>query len=104
MNFQTHNDKEIDSAYTGLVGELTLSYSDIKKTFGNPHGSDGYKSDAEWEIEFEDGVIATIYNWKNGKNYNGASGIPKTKITDWHIGGHDERAVRNIISAIGKNI
>lgn len=103
MNFKTHNDKDIDCGGTGFVGRLNLKYSDIKKVFGQPHGSDGYKSDAEWEIEFEDGVVATIYNWKDGKNYKGSKGIPKTKITDWHIGGRDERAVRNVISAIGKN-
>lgn len=104
MNFQTHNDKEINVGGTGLQGHLTLKFSDIKKAFGKPHGSDGYKSDAEWEIEFEDGVVATIYNYKDGKNYNGSSGTPKTKITDWHIGGHDRRAVQNVIKAIGEKI
>lgn len=104
MNFQTHNDKEIRTGETSLVGELTLNYNDIKKVFGEPHGSDGYKSDAEWEIEFEDGVVATIYNWKDGKNYNGASGTPKTKIKEWHIGGHSSQAVQNIIKVMGEKI
>ena len=31
----------------------------------------------------------TIYNWKDGKNYNGSSGIATTKLTEWHIGGED---------------
>ena len=104
MNFETHNDKEINSAGTSLQGELMLKYSDIKKVFGEPHGSDGYKSDAEWEIEFENGVVATIYNYKDGKNYNGKSGIPKSKITNWHIGGLDEKAVKNVVKAMGEKI
>ena len=104
MKFETHNDKEIDCAVTSLQGELTMKYSDIEKVFGEPHGSDGYKSDAEWEIEFEDGVVATIYNYKDGKNYNGKSGIPKTKITNWHIGGQYMQAVRNVVKVMGEKI
>jgi len=110
MFFQTHNDKRIRQAQpincigTHFQGHLTLNYNDIKKVFGKPLGGDGYKVDAKWEIEFADGVVATIYNYKDGKNYNGASGLPKTKITDWHIGGHDERAVRNVIKAMGRKI
>ena len=104
MNFETHNDKEINCIGTNLQGELTLKYSDIKKVLGEPHGSDSYKSDAEWEIEFEDGVVATIYNYKDGKNYNGKSGIPKTKITNWHIGGQNMQAVINVVKVMGEKI
>ncbi len=94
MNFKTHNDKRINCGGTSLVGKINVSYGKLKKTFGKPTESDGYKSDAEWEVEFENGVVATIYNWKNGKNYLGSSGTPKTKITQWHIGGHTEEAVK----------
>ena len=94
MNFQTHNDKDVNSGGTTFVGEIQVSYAKLKETFGKPTPSDGYKSDAEWEVEFENGVVATIYNWKNGKNYCGASGIPKTKITNWHIGGESNEAVK----------
>lgn len=104
MNFKTHNEKEIDCMETCLQGNLTLKYSDIEKVFGEPHGSDGYKTDAEWEIEFEDGVVATIYNYKDGKNYNGRSGIATTKITDWHIGGLSEKAIQNVIKVMGEKI
>ena len=71
-------------------------YSKLKKVFGEPGPSDGYKSDAEWEIEFEDGQVATIYNWKNGKNYKGYNGTPKTKITNWHIGGKSKVVLTRI--------
>lgn len=88
MKYLTHNQKkDIVTCCTSLVGEIAVDYATLKRFFGQPTGSDGYKSDAEWEIEFEDGKVATIYNWKDGKNYNGKDGLPKTKITNWHIGG-----------------
>lgn len=96
MKYLTHNQKKINVGGTCLVGEIVVSYKILKRVFGQPTGSDGYKSDAEWEIEFEDGEVATIYNYKDGKNYNGRSGLPKTKITNWHIGGKDKEVVERI--------
>jgi hypothetical protein len=94
--FFTHNDKSIDCNGTHLQGSITATYAELKALFGKPHDGDGYKVDAEWEIEFADGTVATIYNWKDGKNYNGSSGLPKTKITDWHIGGNDKKAIQKL--------
>jgi hypothetical protein len=94
--FHTHNTKSIDAGGTHLQGEIETTYAQLKAMFGQPTDGDGYKLDAEWEIEFADGTIATIYNWKNGKNYNGARGLPKTKITNWHIGGHSSKATEKL--------
>ncbi len=96
MDFKTHNDKTIDVCGTSLVGEINVGYNKLKKVFGNPTDSDGYKSDAEWEIEFEDGETASIYNWEDGKNYNKKNGLPKTKITNWHIGAKNDVIVNRI--------
>lgn len=74
-----------DACGTCLHGYLTANYKDIVKLLGKPSDSDGYKVDAEWDITIN-GNVMTVYNYKNGKNYNGSRGIPKTKITDWHIG------------------
>lgn len=100
MNFKTHNDKNVDCGGTHFQGGIVATFADLKKKFGKPTESDGYKSDAEWEIEFDNGVVATIYNWKNGKNYCGASGIAKTKITNWHVGGESLEAVRLVKQAL----
>lgn len=102
MNFKTHNQTKVKVGGTSLVGEIVTNYKTLKKLFGKPHGSDGYKSDAEWYIEFEDGLVATIYNWKDGKNYCGKSGLPKSKITDWHIGGIERVVVNRIQEMIEK--
>lgn len=100
--FQTHNETEVNTGGTSLLECITANYSDLKKAFGKPHGSDGYKSDAEWEIVFPDGEVATIYNWKDGKNYCGRTGTPKTKITDWHVGGNNNVVVGRIKEILTK--
>lgn len=81
---------------TSLQGYITADFKVLKKLFGKPTDGDGYKVDAEWCLEFSDGVVATIYNYKDGKNYNGARGTPKTQITEWHVGGRSARAVANV--------
>ena len=96
MKFVTHNQKEINVNNTHLQGYIKANYKDLKKIFGKPTDGDGYKVDAEWEIEFEDGVVCTIYNYKSGRNYNGRNGTPKTQITNWHIGGLEPTVVERI--------
>lgn len=96
MKFITHNqDDLINSNMSHLQGCITATYAQLVSTFGEPlkEGFDDYKSDAEWLVQFEDGTVATIYNWKNGKNYCGDEGTDTVLITDWHIGGHTSLAV-----------
>jgi hypothetical protein len=100
MNYTTHNTewRTIKTSMSSLRGCIEVSYADLVKAFGEPmeDGFDDYKSDAEWEILFEDGTVATIYNYKNGVNYCGESGTPTEQITDWHVGGFNENAVERI--------
>lgn len=96
MEFKTHNQKHVAIHGTSLQGYLYMPYSALKKAFGKPNTGDQYKIDAEWDIEFSDGTIATIYNYKDGKSYLGKDGIPKTQITNWHIGGKSQEAVYKI--------
>ena len=90
----THNDKHIDSNMSHLQGYITASYDRLVELFGEPTEADGYKVDAEWVVEFPDGTIAKIYNWKNGRNYCGHEGDPVELITDWNVGGYNKQAVR----------
>ncbi len=100
MKFKTTSNWD-EIGCTSLMGYVDTSYKQLKKVFGDPDEGDGYKVDAEWNIVFEDGTVATIYNYKDGKNYNGPSGTATTKITDWHIGGCDEKAVERVYEALG---
>ena len=104
MKFQTHNDKEIQSGGTGLVGHLKTTYAQLVELFGEPMDGDDYKVDVEWEIEFENGVIVTIYNWKDGKNYCGADGLNVEEITDWHIGSNGFLGVNLLTDSLQKKL
>ena len=82
---------------TSLKGYISCDYSSLVEMFGPPHSDgDGYKVDAEWMLEFSNGVVATIYNWKDGHNYCGEDGLPVECITDWHIGGKSPLAERTV--------
>ena len=86
---------------TSLQGEINVAYAELKKKFGMPGLlADCYKMDAHWAVLFNDGTVATIYNWKNGKNYKGARGTPKTRITEWHVGGVDKKSVERVLEAL----
>lgn len=94
------HDNNIDICGTSLMGEIDCSYYLLKRLFGNPCNGDGYKIDAQWCLRFPCGTIATIYNYKTGKNYNGKSGQATSRIRDWHIGGHDLKAVDLVLNYI----
>ena len=87
-------------AGTGNMGDIKTDYKKLVDTFGEFHGNDGYKIDAEWGFEFPDGTFASIYNYKTGKNYLGDEGLELEKITDWHIGGQNKNAIPHIESLL----
>lgn len=77
---------------TSLQGHISTTYDQLVAVFGQPEvfteeNSDG-KIDVEWAIAFDNGTVATIYNWKNGKNYCGADGLNVADITRWNVGGN----------------
>jgi len=85
---------------TSLQGYVDTTYRKLVSVFGKATKGDGYKTDAEWIVQFSDGTIATVYNYKDGKNYNGKDGLPLSKIRDWHIGGRSKRAVTLVKAAL----
>lgn len=93
MRYATHNTTDINFTNTWLQGYIEAPFYVLKDFFGPPHEGDQYKVDAEWDIKFQDGTVATIYNWKNGKSYNGPTGDAVEDMSVWHIGGNSKRAV-----------
>ena len=83
---------------TGLVGVVTTTRRALEQMFGKPFEyTDDYpywdgKTTTEWLIEFDDGVIATVYDWKRYES--GAPALDETYT--WHIGGHDSEAFARI--------
>ena len=94
---------EINGVGTSLQGSICLNYDQIVGKLGEPAEGDGFKVDAQWVVyQEETDTTATIYNWKDGRNYWGADGTPVSQITDWHIGGFDSDAVE-LVHAIFKD-
>jgi hypothetical protein len=86
-------DKPSENRGGGLVGYVDMSHENLVSTFGKYSvPTDEYKTD--YEVYFElDGVVISLYNYKDGINYNGEDGTPTEDITEWHIGSDDVKAV-----------
>jgi len=85
---------------TSFRGQFTLPYTKLVKLIGEPNlMSDGHKTDVEWGFE-RDGVVATIYNWKNGPNYTGRGNVEDIKR--WNVGGHNGDAL-DLVSTLLMN-
>jgi hypothetical protein len=90
MQFITHNEREslIDETNgSAHVGDIEATYKEICSLFGKPLSYDKGKVDVHWVVKFNDGTVASIYNWKNGKAYMGDDGLSVQSIKTWNIGG-----------------
>ena len=82
-----------DKTYmTSRKGFIETTYADLCRTFGAPTIFVGDKTNAEWFIEFDDGSIATIYDWK-------LDHVPLGPYR-WNIGGFDVFAVASVHNAV----
>lgn len=101
MNHKTLLASDSD-AVTGtfLVGHTKeVSRDQIQKAFGGPTfiDNDPYeKVTVEWVIQFDNGTLATIYDWKRYE-----LGTPaQDELYEWHIGGVSQNAVELVNSAL----
>jgi len=95
MLFKTHNqDDLINSNGTWLQGTAIVDYFTVRNALGEPLRIDGDgKVQAEWVIQFEDGEVATVYDWKEYTT-------PAELVTEWHIGGRDPEVVTRVKSIL----
>jgi hypothetical protein len=92
MNYKKVTTKEANG--TSYMGSIQTTYSYLISKFGEPvslKSGDG-KVNCEWVLKFDDGVVATIYDWKTGS-------IPMDKY-DWHIGGRTSKALEYVRSLL----
>ena len=88
--FRRLNDDEwMKTNLTSFCGYLNCDFETLKKTFGEPEFLNDGKTDVEWDIITNDGVVITIYNYKDGKNYLGSHGKSPSEIKTWHVGCHN---------------
>ena len=70
---------------TSLQGYVEIKVSELIATFGEPHMTYGDKTTMEWAFKTSDGVVFTIYDYKEDVTPKG--------VYAWHIGGCDRKAV-----------
>ena len=86
---------------TSLSGYIKTSYSTLVKLFGESLGpSPDNKVAAEWHLLIKDRGeevgFATIYNYKDGKNYAGPDGLNVEDIETWHVGSKSKIDLYNV--------
>ncbi len=102
--YKTHNDGELPFPDGGLVGEVKASFDRLVGLFGPPGpGSSDHKTDVEWDILFDDGTMAWVYNWKNGRAYLGDAGKLPSQITSWHVGGKGLKCLEHVQAVLDES-
>jgi hypothetical protein len=76
-----------------LQGYIETTYDNIVEHLGAPVWTRGGKTNAQWIVEFEDGLIATLYDWK-------LNACPKG-LYKWHVGGHKGDVVSRLAGVLG---
>lgn len=94
MKFTTKD--VIDSGTgTSLQGYITTTRAALIEGFGMPSfiSDEEYeKVTTEWVIKFENGIIATVYDWKRYEE--GAPAL--NEVYEWHVGGYNDLAVAQV--------
>ena len=91
MKFTT----DANANMTGFKGEFPITYTELVEIFGQPDdgpNADLDKTTCEWRLQFEDGTVATIYDYKVGYT-------PMNEY-EWHIGVHDSEALVRVHECI----
>ena len=95
-NFE--NSIEVHTYGTHLVGKVETQYDTLVRVFGEPTMAGGIdeKSWCQWSLEFEDGTVATIYDWKEDM-------LP-LELYDWHVGGRDQEALTLVLDTLHETL
>ena len=79
----------------GSLNDVT--YGEIKNKLGHPtydEPSSDEKVQAEWDIMFDNGVRASVYDYKQ---YH----IPPESVTDWSVGGNSPHSAYEVYKIMG---
>ena len=75
---------------TCLQGYISITSADLVETLGQPTATDLDKVTAEWSFRTHDGIVFTIYDYKEDATPTG--------WYDWHVGGQD----KNVLAVVQK--
>jgi len=85
MSITFENNSKVSINGTCLQGYIETTYDELVNVFGQPTELEGDKVTVEWILQFSDGTVASIYDWKLSETPMGTY--------RWHIGGMSQRAV-----------
>ena len=101
MDFVTHNDTDIETDFSSLRGHIQTTLANLIDVFGEPtRFGEGDKVTVQWEVRFDNGIVATIYDWKRYKL--GTPGLHESE--EYNIGGFDFDAVTLVREALQKRV
>lgn len=87
------NNYRADTNGTSLQGfTKKISIKELESILGQPEYGVDDKVNIEWTIEFADGVVATIYLYKDYSDMYDTYELKRT----FHIGGHSKNVVSRI--------
>jgi hypothetical protein len=89
MNFRTNAKVSANVDGTCLQGSIQASKDELVKTFGPAAISIEPRVNDIWTIQFGDGTIAVIYDWKSEPR-------PDAEPYNWRIGGFAPIAVSRV--------
>jgi len=98
MEFTTATTEEIN--FSHRQGEVTTTLAHLRETFGNPYlesPSVWDKVGYEWILRFEDGIIATVYDWKRYTT----EPLKEDETFTFNIGGFKPESVSRVLEALG---
>lgn len=79
---------------TSKQGSVTASYHTLLGLFGKPDPSADPSVRAYWDIRFDDGTVASIYDWEQT--------APLEDVTRWNVGGFAPRALWNVLHVLAR--
>lgn len=101
MKYTNMKDDYMVANGTCLQGYIDATRDELEIVFGAPFDWPEHdKVTTEWIIRFENGVVATVYDWKR---YEEGRPGQFEKIT-WHIGGKSDEAQRFVHMAVNAKL
>lgn len=86
---------------TSLEGYIACTYGQLTELLGNPDQGDQWATQVKWSVEFNDGTVATVYDYQICKSYLGETGKDLVDNFDWHVSGSNAQALQNIQNILG---
>lgn len=86
----------------GFLGTVSATYKELVETFGKPKAGDGYKTEAEWDVELTEGIYVQIYNFKNSRSYDSKNPTIK-RVREWSVDGTDSDAIEWVKGMLGQD-